>query len=101
MHEIPEDRVHDEREHSDFFQGMPPHAQEEMRERWRKEEGRHESVIELRKYTWRCFIFEMAGCFVFFHIFNILHHPWMFLFAIFAGGLTGAVAAAVRAGPLL
>jgi len=101
LHEIPEDRLHDEREESEFFQRLPEQAQEEMRERWRREEGRHGDVIELRKQTWKIFMAEMAGCFVFFHFFGILSNPALILLAIAGGGLTGAVAAAVRAGPLL
>ncbi|MHC4449843.1 MAG: hypothetical protein ACYS0E_06835 [Planctomycetota bacterium] len=101
LHEIPEDRLHDEREESELFQRLPADAQEEMRERWRREEGRHVDVIELRKQTWKIFMAEMAGCFVFFHFFGILRNPGMILVAIAGGGLTGAVAAAVRAGPLL
>ena len=101
LHEIPEDRLHDPREHSEFFQGLPEHAKEEFRDRWRRDEGRHEEIRDLRRYTWKLHIGEMVACFVFFHIFGILHHPLIFVVAVVAGGLTGAVAAALRAGPLL
>lgn len=101
LHEIPEDRLHDPREESEFFQGLPEEAKEEFRDRWRREEGRHEEVRELLRYTWKVYIAEMAGCFVFFHVFGILHSPVIFLVAVVAGGLTGAVAAAAHAGPLL
>lgn len=101
LHEIPEDRLHDPREESEFFQGLPEKAKEEMRERWRKDEGYHEEIQELRRYTWKLHMAEMAGFFVFFHIFSILAHPAMILVALLVGALTGALAAWLRAGPLL
>jgi len=101
LHEIPEDRLHDPREQSEFFHGLPEEAKEEFRERWRREEGRHEEIRALRRYTWKLHVAEMVGCFVFFHVFGILHHPVILVVAVVAGALTGTVAAATRAGPLL
>ena len=101
LHEIPEDRLHDPREESEFFQSFPEEAKEEMRERWRKDEGHDVDVIELRKQTWKLYVIEMAGFFVFFHIFNIVRSPSMILVALVVGGLTGAVAALLRAGTTL
>jgi len=101
LHEIPEDRLHDPREESEFFQGLPEEAKEEFRERWRKEEGRHEKSRELRNYTWKIHMAEMAGCFVFFHMFAIFANPWMLPAAIVAGAATGAAAALLKAGTTL
>ena len=51
IHAIPEDRVHDPREQEASFQRLPPHAQEEFRERWRDDEDASEERKQRRHDT--------------------------------------------------
>ncbi|MEM8883969.1 MAG: hypothetical protein AAGD14_07875 [Planctomycetota bacterium] len=100
LHEIPEDRIHDPREENEFFQGLPAHVQEEMREAWRREEGQGSERAERRNYTYKVFVFEMVACFVFIHIFGIFRSPVIFVWAAACGAITGVVAARARAGSI-
>lgn len=42
-------REPDAREEAEWFQRLPPHAQEEMRERWRLQAGRTEQLAQRRR----------------------------------------------------
>ena len=68
VHEIPEDRLHDTREAEEWFQRLPPHAQEEFRGNWRKEErGGHTREARIQETTKR-YLIEGALLFVIFEI---------------------------------
>ncbi|MHC4954243.1 MAG: hypothetical protein ACYTGZ_10155 [Planctomycetota bacterium] len=101
LHEIPEDRAHDAREHAEEFQRLPEEAKDDLRDRWRRAEGQTVRMKTLRRYSIRGYVIEMMVTFVFFHFFVILFHPWILPVAIVIGGLTGWVAAKLRAGTSL
>jgi len=101
LHEIPEDRIHDAREDSAMFQGLPAATQEEFRDRWRKEERSGPEFCARRRYTWKVYAAEMTGAFVLFSFWTILAQPSFILFAALAGGGVGFLAGLLRAGVLL
>jgi len=98
LHQIPLDREHDPREEAEAFQRLPEEAKEEIREVWRRQEGTHEDMRMLRRYSIRGYVIEMACVFVFFELFAMLRHPFVIIPAAIIGAATGWVAAKVRAG---
>ncbi len=65
LHLIPEDRVHDSREDTDWFRGLPGELQDELRERWRHNEGAGARHRARRNRNMRTYAVEMAGAYVF------------------------------------
>jgi len=94
---IPEDRVDDPREQTEWFARLPDHAKDEFREMWRIEEGQGKHQKLRRKHTTHQYVVEMAGVVAFFAI--LCDSPSLvgILFAPIVGGAAGFLAASLRA----
>lgn len=60
---MPEDRIEDPRERVEWFARLPGHAKEELRDRWRAQEGVHGEQVVRRKETSHRWAAEGAGLF--------------------------------------
>jgi hypothetical protein len=98
VHAIPEDRVHDPREQEEWFQRLPPHAQEEARDRWRDDEDESEERKRRRHDTTMRYLIEgvllFSGTLFFFRSISFVTS----LTAIVAGVAMGAVWRHLRMG---
>ncbi|MCZ6572026.1 MAG: hypothetical protein O7C98_02545 [Planctomycetota bacterium] len=98
VHDLPEDRVGDPREEQEWFQRLPEHAKEEMRERWRGQERHLDRIRQRSKESIVRYAVEGAAILPLFEI--IFFSPgWVrFGASIIAGALMGLVCALTRAG---
>ncbi|MHC4956817.1 MAG: hypothetical protein ACYTGN_00480 [Planctomycetota bacterium] len=86
------------REKADWFQRLPEHAKDEMRERWERSAIHNEDIAERRARTRRRYVVEAAVWFV---IVFWMFHPWSWgdaALAAAAGSVVGLVAFFIRAG---
>jgi hypothetical protein len=98
--EVPEDRLHDPREQAPLFARLPEHAKEDLRDRWRAAEGARGDQVLRRKETALRWVAEGAALLALAEA--LLHTPTRLglLLAAGVGAATGAVAAALKPGPL-
>jgi len=95
--DVPEDRAHDPREQEAWFQRLPPHAREELREERRAADRRSASRKGRRKSTTKAYVLESIVLFL------VLEGAFMgatvpsFLAAIVFGAAAGTLCALVRA----
>lgn len=94
--ETPEDRAGDAREEAEWFQRLPDHAKEDLRERWRTQEGEGRHQKKRRKRTTRVYVVESTVIFLLLEI--LLHSPtWISaLAAPLFGAATGLAAGLLR-----
>ncbi len=98
VHDLPEDRVGDPREEQEWFQRLPEHAKEEMRDRWRGQERQLDRIRQRSKESIVRYAVEGAAILPLFEI--VFFSPgWLRIGAsILAGALMGLVCALTRAG---
>ncbi len=97
---VPEDRIDDPRELAPSFARLPDHAKEELRDRWRAQEGVHGKQVMRRKETAHRWVMEGAA--VFFVSVALFQMPTRFglILAAVIGGAIGFLAARVKPGAL-
>ena len=94
VHEIPEDRIDDPREHEEWFCRLPVHGREELRRRWRIAEGIGAEYRDTRARTTRRYVLEGAALFAVFDLlvaFFTSFHAGRFLIAAIVGAGFGWV----------
>lgn len=90
-----------DRERAEWFARLPDHAKEEIRDRWRAQEGVRGHQVQRRKETSHRWVVEGAA--LFFLSVAILQMPSRLglVLAAVIGGAIGRVAALVKPGPLV
>jgi hypothetical protein len=98
VHYTPEDRAHDPREQQGWFLRLPEHAKQDLREKWKIQEGGSEAQIARRKATMWRYVLESVGIFVV-PLFLFMSLGWLSLLcSIVVGAAVGFLAARIRAG---
>ena len=94
---IPDDRMEDPREQTEWFTRLPDHAKDEFRELWRIQDGEGKHQRMRRKHTTHHYVLEMGGIVAVFAL--VLESPTFlgFLLAFVFGAVAGYLAALVRA----
>jgi len=97
---VPEDRMGDPREAAPSFARLPDHAKEELRDRWRAQEGVHGKQILRRKETSHRWVVE--GATLFFLSVALFQVPARLglVLAAAVGAAIGFLAARVKPGAL-
>jgi hypothetical protein len=98
---VPEDRLDDPRELAPSFARLPDHAKEDLRNRWRRQEGVHAEQVVRRKDTTHRWVAEGAA--IFFVAVALLQMPTRLGLVVAAavGAGLGAVASRLKPGPLV
>ncbi|MHC4549343.1 MAG: hypothetical protein ACYTEZ_11265 [Planctomycetota bacterium] len=91
---VPTPRV-DPREHQDWFRRLPPHAQEEMRERWLRQAEREIHMEQRRQTTYLRYVLEAGVAFALAEI--VMAPAAGIAVATVLGCIVGVVAAHFRA----
>jgi len=97
---VPEDRIKDPRELAPSFARLPDHAKEELRDRWRAQEGVHGKQVLRRKETSHRWVIEGASVFFLSVALFLVPTGLGLLLAAAVGGAIGYAAARVKPGAL-
>ena len=95
---IPEDRMEDPREQEDWFARLPDEAKDELRDRWRMEEGKAPVQAQRRMTTLNRYVLE--GLILFGTMELLFGTTLSCLLAAVVGGIAGYVAGRIRSGSM-
>jgi len=96
LHHVPEDRVGDPRENEDWFRRLPAPMQDELRERWRHEEGAGARQRARRHRNVRLYALESAVVYVLLMAVFAAFRFDVLVFAAAFGAGAGALSAVLR-----
>jgi len=92
---------HDPREEQEWFQRLPPHAQEELRSGWEAQRGKSEAQRKRARGMTARYLLEGAITFAAVEAVFTTVAPVHLLYAVAAGAVAGGVARALMAGAWL
>lgn len=96
VYDIPDDRAHDAREQIEWFQKLPEHAKDDIRDAWCRQDGEHRLQKERRRHTSKVYVWEAAAAFVLLE-FVLMSPSFMNLIvALLFGAAAGALTALFR-----
>lgn len=98
---VPEDRIEDPRERVEWFTRLPDHAKEELRDRWRAQEGVHGEQVVRRKDTSHRWAAEGAGLFFLSVALLLMPTRLELLLGAVLGAAIGYTASRVKPSPLV
>ncbi len=96
VYDIPEDRAHDAREQVEWFQKLPEHAKEDIRDAWRRADGEHRLQRERRRHTSKVYVWEAAVAFVVLELVLMSPNFMNLVLALIFGAVAGALTALFR-----